>query len=185
MSLGAIRSAAKAAATEMSIPARTPANALSMQECSAKCKAAKEAGTLKGMKWNAQSAMRGRCYSRTRACTRAAARSLRPSIRTAYRTRPYSSTPFIPHPLPFQRKGYLLPDFYSGCATGISGRFTEGLLLRRSHKAGPLHPTRLRIALDPTRLPPDFKARDAFAVQRVWKDPTLRRFRRNAAAVSV
>src|ERR1700730_17158465 len=27
-------------------------------------------------------------------------------------------------------KGYLLPDFYSG-ATGISGRFTEGLLLRR------------------------------------------------------
>jgi hypothetical protein len=24
-----------------------------------------------------------------------------------------------------------LPDFYSGCATGISGRFTEGLLLRR------------------------------------------------------
>src|SRR5690349_11693958 len=31
-------------------------------------------------------------------------------------------------------KGYLLPDFYSGCATGISGRFTEGLLLRRSHR---------------------------------------------------
>src|SRR6266478_7994318 len=28
-------------------------------------------------------------------------------------------------------KSYLLPDFYSGCATGISGRFTEGLLLRR------------------------------------------------------
>ena len=52
MSLGAMRSAAKAAATEMSIPARTPANALSMQECSAKYKAAKEAGTLKGMKWN-------------------------------------------------------------------------------------------------------------------------------------
>src|ERR1700694_457544 len=30
-------------------------------------------------------------------------------------------------------KGYLLPDFYSG-ATGISGRFTEGLLLRRVHR---------------------------------------------------
>src|SRR5690242_17164072 len=29
-------------------------------------------------------------------------------------------------------KGYLLPDFYSGCATGKSGRFTEGLLPRRS-----------------------------------------------------
>src|SRR3982074_528286 len=28
-------------------------------------------------------------------------------------------------------KGYLLPDFYSGCATGIPGRFSEGLLLRR------------------------------------------------------
>src|SRR4030088_3300086 len=24
-------------------------------------------------------------------------------------------------------KGYLLPDFYSGCATGIPGRFSEGL----------------------------------------------------------
>jgi hypothetical protein len=30
----------------------TPANALSMKECSAKYKAAKEAGTLNGMKWN-------------------------------------------------------------------------------------------------------------------------------------
>src|SRR6202022_4241483 len=30
-------------------------------------------------------------------------------------------------------KGYLLPDFYSGCATGIPGRFSEGLLLRRVH----------------------------------------------------
>src|ERR1700726_3855617 len=32
-------------------------------------------------------------------------------------------------------KGYLLPDFYSGCATGISGRFSEGLLLRRSQQS--------------------------------------------------
>ena len=30
----------------------TPANALSMKECSAKYKAEKEAGTLNGMKWN-------------------------------------------------------------------------------------------------------------------------------------
>ena len=29
-------------------------------------------------------------------------------------------------------KGYQLPDFYSG-VTGKSGRFSEGLLLRRSH----------------------------------------------------
>src|ERR1700722_2684657 len=35
-------------------------------------------------------------------------------------------------------KGYLLPDFYSGCATGISGLFTEGLLLRRSHDVASL-----------------------------------------------
>src|SRR3979411_2703019 len=32
-------------------------------------------------------------------------------------------------------KGYLLPDFYSGCATGIPGRFSEGLLLRRVHRS--------------------------------------------------
>src|SRR5271170_1214756 len=64
---------------------------------------------------------------------RAAARSLRPSIRTAWRTRPYSSTPFIPALCQSNAKGYLLPDFYSGGATGISGRFSEGLLLRRFH----------------------------------------------------
>jgi hypothetical protein len=37
----------------ISIPALTPsARAISMQECSAKYKAAQAAGTLKGMKWN-------------------------------------------------------------------------------------------------------------------------------------
>src|SRR3984893_14348819 len=40
-------------------------------------------------------------------------------------------------------KGYLLPDFYSGCATGIPGRFSEGLLLRRVH--GPRWSTASRI----------------------------------------
>jgi hypothetical protein len=38
------------------------------------------------------------------------------------------------HPSPSaesKAKGYLLPDFYSG-ATGLPGRFSEGLLLRRS-----------------------------------------------------
>jgi hypothetical protein len=37
------------------------------------------------------------------------------------------------HPSPSaesKAKGYLLPDFYSG-ATGLPGRFSEGLLLRR------------------------------------------------------
>src|ERR1700674_2156292 len=34
-------------------------------------------------------------------------------------------------------KGYPLPDFYSG-ATGIPGRFSEGLLLRRLHSVSVL-----------------------------------------------
>jgi hypothetical protein len=36
-------------------------------------------------------------------------------------------------------KGYLLPDDYSG-ATGIPGRFSEGLLLRRLQAATQLAP---------------------------------------------
>jgi hypothetical protein len=42
------------------------------------------------------------------------------------------------HPPPSaesKAKGYWLPDFYSG-ATGIPGRFSEGLLLRRLHRSG-------------------------------------------------
>src|SRR5947207_1118775 len=41
------------------------------------------------------------------------------------------------HPSPSaesKAKGYLLPDFYSG-ATGLPGRFSEGLSLRRLHPA--------------------------------------------------
>jgi hypothetical protein len=41
------------------------------------------------------------------------------------------------HPSPSaesKAKGYLLPDFYSG-ATGLPGRFSEGLSLRRLHMA--------------------------------------------------
>jgi hypothetical protein len=34
-----------------------------------------------------------------------------------------------------------LPDFYSGCATGIPGRLTEGLLLWRSRNGGRLKKT--------------------------------------------
>ena len=66
---------------------------------------------------------------------RAASRWLSPSIWTAWRTRPYSSTPFIPPPPTHRAKGYLLPDFYSG-ATGHPGRFSEGFLLRRLQPAG-------------------------------------------------
>jgi len=61
---------------------------------------------------------------------RAASRWLSPSTYTARRTSTYSSTPFIPRPLPLQAKGHLLPDFYSG-ATGLSGCFTGGFPLRR------------------------------------------------------
>src|SRR5208282_563819 len=55
-----------------------------------------------------------------------------PSTNTARRTCPYSSTPFIPRPLPILAEGHLLPDFYSG-ATGLPGRFSEGFSLRRFH----------------------------------------------------
>jgi hypothetical protein len=41
-----------AAVTVAAVLHSTSAYALSMQECSAKYKAAKEAGTLNGMKWN-------------------------------------------------------------------------------------------------------------------------------------
>jgi hypothetical protein len=40
---------------------------------------------------------------------------------------------FIPALCQSDAKGYLLPDDYSG-ATGIPGRFSEGLLLRRLHE---------------------------------------------------
>src|SRR5262245_8272672 len=40
------------------------------------------------------------------------------------------SRPSSPAPCRLKAKGYLLPEFYSG-ATGRSGRFNEGLLLRR------------------------------------------------------
>ena len=42
---------------------------------------------------------------------------------------PRSSSPALRR---FEAKGHPLPDFYSG-ATAIPGRFSEGLLLRRSH----------------------------------------------------
>src|SRR5271167_3890589 len=42
---------------------------------------------------------------------------------------PRSSSPALRQ---FEAKGHLLLDFYSG-ATGLPGRFSEGLLLRRLH----------------------------------------------------
>ena len=49
------------------------------------------------------------------------------------------------HPPPFapKCKGLSLTEFCSG-ATRLSGRFSEGLLLRRSHMRPPAHPDRLR-----------------------------------------
>jgi hypothetical protein len=46
-----------------------------------------------------------------------------------------ASKPFIPALSRLEAKGYQLPEFYSGAAAK-SGRFTEGLLLRRL-QAGP------------------------------------------------
>src|ERR1035437_10807632 len=62
-----------------------------------------------------------------------------PPARSSPRSEPHSEpvhiVPRPPSPALCQSdaKGYLLPDFHSGCAIGISGRLTEGLLLWRSH----------------------------------------------------
>src|SRR5664279_4103683 len=62
-----------------------------------------------------------------------------PPARSSPRSEPHSEpVHIVPRPsspalCQSDAKGYLLPDFYSGCATGIPGRLTEGLLLWRSH----------------------------------------------------
>src|SRR5665213_2811659 len=62
-----------------------------------------------------------------------------PPARSIPRSEPHSEpVHIVPRPsspalCQSDAKGYLLPDFYSGCAIGISGRLTEGLLLWRSH----------------------------------------------------
>src|SRR5471030_2859525 len=59
-----------------------------------------------------------------------------PPVRSIPRSEPHSEPAHIvPRPsspalCQSDAKGYLLPDYYSG-ATGIPGRFSEGLLLRR------------------------------------------------------
>src|ERR1035441_2944839 len=64
-----------------------------------------------------------------------------PPARSSPRSEPHSEpVHIVPRPsspalCQSDAKGYLLPDFYSGCATGIPGRLTEGLLLWRSQKA--------------------------------------------------
>src|ERR1039458_10451148 len=61
-----------------------------------------------------------------------------PPVRSIPRSEPHSEPAHIvPRPsspalCQSDAKGYLLPDYYSG-ATGIPGRFSEGLLLRRLH----------------------------------------------------
>ena len=52
MTKSALAVVAAVAALAISIASTMPARALSMSECSAKYKAAKDAGTLNGMKWN-------------------------------------------------------------------------------------------------------------------------------------
>jgi hypothetical protein len=52
MTKSALAVVAAVAALAISIASTMPAQALSMSECSAKYKAAKDAGTLNGMKWN-------------------------------------------------------------------------------------------------------------------------------------
>src|SRR5450830_1575043 len=67
-----------------------------------------------------------------------------PPARSSPRSEPHSEpVHIVPRPsssalCQSDAKGYLLPDFYSGCAPRISGRLTEGLLLWRSH--GPIGP---------------------------------------------
>src|ERR1035437_4299981 len=64
-----------------------------------------------------------------------------PPARSSPRSEPHSEpVHIVPRPsssalCQSDAKGYLLPDFYSGCAPRISGRLTEGLLLWRSHGA--------------------------------------------------
>src|ERR1035437_9844208 len=61
-----------------------------------------------------------------------------PPARSSPRSEPHSEpVHIVPRPsspalCQSDAKGYLLPDFYFGCATGIPGRLTEGLLLWRS-----------------------------------------------------
>src|SRR5664280_1288664 len=61
-----------------------------------------------------------------------------PPARSSPRSEPHSEpVHIVPRPsssalCQSDAKGYLLPDFYSGCAPRISGRLTEGLLLWRS-----------------------------------------------------
>src|SRR5665647_986821 len=63
-----------------------------------------------------------------------------PPARSSPRSEPHSEpVHIVPRPsssalCQSDAKGYLLPDFYSGCAPRISGRLTEGLLLWRSHR---------------------------------------------------
>src|SRR5450756_133659 len=81
-----------------------------------------------------------------------------PPVRSIPRSEPHSEPAHIvPRPsspalCQSDAKGYLLPDYYSG-ATGIPGRFSEGLLLRRldrdSHGSPPRFMAALATRFDP------------------------------------
>src|SRR5450756_1016064 len=81
-----------------------------------------------------------------------------PPARSSPRSEPHSEpVHIVPRPsspalCQSDAKGYLLPDYYSG-ATGIPGRFSEGLLLRRldrdSHGSPPRFMAALATRFDP------------------------------------
>jgi hypothetical protein len=73
--------ACAAALTGLLALTHTPADALTMQECSAKYKAAQAAGTAKGMKWN--DFRKAECAAETPAATPAAAPAPAPASKTA------------------------------------------------------------------------------------------------------
>jgi hypothetical protein len=83
-----ICAAAVAAATALH---GTSAYALSMQECSAKYKAAKEAGTLNGMKWN--DFRKAQCGAEATAAPEPAPAAPPPATRTAKPVAPPASAP--------------------------------------------------------------------------------------------
>src|SRR5271155_4604897 len=63
---------------------------------------------------------------------RAASRRLSPSTYTARRTCPYSSTPFIPRPLPLQQKA-IYCRIFTPAQPDYPAASTEGFSLRRLH----------------------------------------------------
>jgi hypothetical protein len=99
----------------------TPANALSMKECSAKYKAAKEAGTLNGMKWN--DFRKAQCGAEATATPEPAPApaTTAPSTKTAKPAAPPASAPVATGNATFPRA---VSPKYSGESAGKARRET-------------------------------------------------------------